>query len=224
MMYVCERRELKQVLAVADLHDVATPALLEEMIGMVGGRCHAVYSDPPWNPGNEKYWRNHANAPRTPGYDAFLDAWCAAAGVAIRCGATDVLCEQSANEAHWGLMVAAAGRAAWPRALPLLEWWEVQYGGSSSARPNTLLHFGGKPLSVSPWGMSGEAMTIRACAGLHLPAGAVLMDPCIGQGMTSRVAHYFGWNCVGTELNPARLQKTVEWLKRQGYRVERHAR
>jgi hypothetical protein len=68
--------------------------------------------------------------------------------------------------------------------------------------------------------MAGEPMTIRVCAGLQLPPGSVVVDPCMGKGMTSRMAHYFDWDCVGVEINPKRLAKTIEWLGRQGYDVE----
>jgi hypothetical protein len=53
---------------------------------------------------------------------------------------------------------------------------------------------------------------------LDWPDGATVADPCIGKGMTSRLAHEFGLHCVGTELAEKRLAYTTAWLEKKGYR------
>jgi hypothetical protein len=131
-----------------------------------------------------------------------------------------VFCEQSVNAKHRGMFLAAVARCSgWE--LPLLEEWTVYYGSPGSrscVRPNTLLHFGGEKLAGDPSGLSGEAMTRCVFDALGLPAGTVVADPCMGKGMTSRQAHEHGCDCFGTELNPARLEKTIAWLLKRGYR------
>lgn len=204
---------LVQMLAVADLREGP-----DVFLGLTGGVIDIVYSDPPWNPGNEKYWRTHAGA--TPvdegGYDVLLDSWCACiAGTSP----AHVFCEQSFNDKHRALFTAAVERCdGWD--LPLLEEWTVYYGSPGSrgcSRPNKLLHFGHVPITTDPSGLRGQKMTRVVCDGLDLPAGGTIADPCMGKGMTSREAHGHGWHCVGTELNPKRLEKTIAWLLKKGY-------
>src|SRR5690606_28575755 len=137
-----------------------------------------VYSDPPWNPGNEKYWRRHAGASPTRGYDRLLDAWCRCA---VACRAEHVFVEQSVNPAHKQLLLGAIARChGWT--LPLLEEWTVQYG--SPRRPNALLHFGAARLTTDPSGMHGIGMTREVFRGLRVRPGTAVADPCMGLGTT----------------------------------------
>lgn len=215
----CTRGARMQKLACWDLEAADTPAVVTALLPPT---CALVYSDPPWNPGNATYWRTHAGLRPCFSYPRFLDAWVAMVALCQERGATHVLTEQSATQGHCQMLHAAIARSTrW--SLPFLEDWAVFYGspGSTSVRrPNRLLHFGAVPLSTDPTGLAGEPMTIRACAGLGLPVGSWVIDPCMGKGMTSRMAHYFDWNCCGTELNPARLAKTLQWLERQAYTIE----
>lgn len=203
------RGEQEQRLAVADLttdEGLATFATLLE-----GLTVSIVYSDPPWNPGNEKYWRRYAKASETRGYDRLLDAWCRCV---VACRPEHVLVEQSIIPAHKQMLLDAIARCTgWH--LPLLEEWTVQYG--SPKRPNALLHFGREKLSTDPSGMHGIGMTRAVFRGLAIRPGATVADPCMGLGMTSRVAHEFGLSCIGTELNPARLERTIATLRKLGY-------
>ena len=212
-------RGLTQILLNADLED---PVTLSAVRSALPGAVSLVYSDPPWNPGNATYWRTHAGAMPCASYDRFLDAWVSVVAECQARGTTDVLSEWSANDRHRQMALDAVARnLAWR--LPLLEQWTVYYGSPGSAsvrRPNVLLHFGRMPLTTAPTGMAGEPMTIRACAGLRLAPGSWVVDPCMGKGMTSRMAHYFGWNCVGVEINAKRLAAARAWLRRQGYQEE----
>lgn len=200
------RRGLTQVLVCADLLTEADRIRLE-----LPARVDAVYSDPPWTPGNEKYWRRHAGVGDGRGYAAFLAAWHAVTAMCVQRGAEHVLVEQSENAGHRQAFLDA--RAGWN--LPQSKEWIVAYGRPS--RPNRLLHFSWRALTADPSGMSGQEMTLRACVGLHLPPGATIVDPCMGRGMTSRIAHILGWQFFGVELNPRRLAVASTWLRRQGY-------
>jgi hypothetical protein len=200
-------RGMLQKLAVADLINGGADVL----VGMASAPVALVYSDPPWSPGNEKWWRRYAGEDPPDDYNDLLDAWCRAV---VALAPRDVFCEQSANDAHRGLFLAAvARRDAWR--LPLLELWSVRYG--SSKLPNVLLHFGHTPITTDPSGMSGVKMTRTVLRGLAYQAGETVADPCMGLGMTSRLAHERGWNVIGTELNPKRLDRTIGWLLSHGY-------
>lgn len=170
-----------------------------------------VYSDPPWNPGNEKWWRRHAGLEPPDRYDRFLNAWC---DCASSCNTTDIFCEQSVNDKHRGMLLDAIQRCStWT--LPLVEEWTILYG--NPRRPNKLLHFGKTKLGVDPSGMHGDS--IVSCIFQALPKHTVVADPCMGLGTTSRQAHKYGFNCIGTELNQKRLQRTIDWLIQHNYKV-----
>jgi hypothetical protein len=220
-------RDLTQVLACADLCREETLRWYDRVLRPRSGRVWAVYSDPPWNPGNEKYWRTHATAAvgaeliaPSGGYDAFQAGWCGAAALAVQNGAQHLLVEQAANPDHQAYLVRGLEVAGVD--LPLQDTWMVHYGGTGKAarqRPNTLMHFGRRRLTTDPSDMNGESMTTRAMMGLGLRAGDVVVEPCVGKGMTSRTAHALGVGLVGTELNPMRLAESVRWLECQGYTI-----
>lgn len=217
--YQCVRKDRVQLFLCADLEADDTRGRLESLLPQ---RCDFVYSDPPWNPGNATYWRTHAGKDPCRDYHRFLDSWVRAVTSCIARGATDVFTEQSSKTVHQNMTHDAISRAGdtWP--LPLVEQWEVFYGspGSASVRyPNALLHYGHERIATDPSGMASEPMTIRVCAGLDFRPGSWVIDPCMGKGMTSRMAVYFDWNCVGVEINQARLDKTLAWLARQGYKI-----
>jgi hypothetical protein len=219
--YTCVRGNCTQILINGDLEDAKTIALF---YSIVPDKVRLVYSDPPWNPGNATYWRTHAGVGPCASYDSFLDRWTSVVSKCILQGATDVFTEQSINDKHRDMFISAVQRQeSWK--LPLVEQWTVFYGSPGSAsvrRPNSLLHFGSSLLRTDPQNMAGEPMTLRVCAGISAPPGSWIVDPCIGKGMTSRMAVYFSWNCIGIEINAKRLSVTIEWLKRQGYEVKSH--
>lgn len=174
-----------------------------------------VYSDPPWNGGNLRYWRTHAgeNDPPKQDFAAFIGHYAACVAV-LKPRACYV--EQSIGE-HSSLILAAAREPAWPN---LAGRWDVLYG--SPRRPNILLRFAGHPWDGDPAGMHGEAMTRHVFDREPLAVEKVpVCDPCIGLGMTARMAHTRGIACLGMELNPARLARTVAWLARKGLEVHR---
>lgn len=198
---------LTQRFAVADLAGGGE----SEFGTLLQGPVDVVYSDPPWSPGNEKWWRRYAKTAAPKDYNDLLRGWC---NCVIAAQPKHVFCEQSINSVHRQLLLdLIANLPDWR--WPLLEQWEVKYG--SPLRPNVLMHFGFEPLNVNPTGMHGEKMTSRVFDGLLWKHGQTFADPCMGLGMTSRMAHYYRANCIGTELNPSRLQRTIDWLLAHGY-------
>ncbi len=193
---------VEQRMVVADINDSPGPGTFVRPV--------VVYSDPPWSPGNEKWWRRHAKLQPPESYDRFVDSWCRWVAA---CSPTDVFVEQSINPKHRGILLKAVARCpAW--GLELIEQWEVLYGSAKAARPNVLLHFGDVKLKTDPAGLRGEPMTRRVFEGLE---PCVVADPCSGKGMTSRMAHHFGFDFFGTELNPKRMEKAVAWILKKGY-------
>jgi hypothetical protein len=204
-----EKDGLRQSFILGDIRHIGS-----DVAGAIATRNVVVYSDPPWNPGNEKYWRTQAGLKPAKSYGEFLDAWCR---VVSSCNPLHVFCEQSSSEKHNGMLLAAIERSGgWN--LDLIEKWTVCYGSKSSVRPNVLFHFGGTGISTDPSGLRGEKMTRTVFEGLHIPVDSTIVDPCMGKGMTSRMAHIFGCHCVGAELNAARMNVAVSWLLKEGYR------
>jgi len=218
--YRCEGENTVQLLACADLEESED---VEKIRQLLPDKVEIVYSDPPWNPGNRKYWRTHADAGHDGSYESFLDVWCGLVGECItQRGTEHVFTEQSFDDEDRQLFLDAVERVEeWT--LPLSDQFKVFYGSPGSRsrqRPNMLLHFSDTELNTDPSGLDGEPMTIRACAGVNFAEGSTVFDPCIGKGMTSRMALYFQWDCVGTEINPDRLGKTITWLERHDFEVE----
>lgn len=184
----------------------------------------AVYSDPPWNPGMEVYFRRLADVSETEGFAAFWDGFLASVRICMERGARHVLIEQGAREddraplmAAWTRLLEEECRTLLPDdgPLPFQRRYEVTYQGGR--RPSALLHWGITPLIRDPSRLHGPAMTREALLGCGLPRGAWVVDPCTGQGMTSRVAHRLDLNFMGLELHPDRLQVAEDWLRRKGY-------
>lgn len=181
-----------------------------------------VYSDPPWNAGNCRYWRGHAGRDRgRVDYGAFARLVCAAFA---SCRSRAVYCEQSINPRDNGAFLAAAAGTL----PPLAGRFKVHYGApvglsdrlAVCRRPNLLLRFANHGWAGDPTGLHGEAMTRHVFE--HEPeaaSSAAVADPCVGKGMTARMAHRFGLACVGMEINPARLAVTLGWLSRQGMEI-----
>ena len=176
-----------------------------------GRRAAVVYSDPPWNPGNEKYWRRYAGEAPPSAYDELLDGWCRCV---VHAQPMHVFVEQSVNPAHKAMLLRAIERCEGWR-LPFVEEWVCQYG--SPKRPNALLHFGPGPLGVDPSGMSGRALVKTVLGAVVVAPGSLVVDPCMGLGTTSYVSHLLDLDCAGTELNPARLERTIGKLIAAGY-------
>lgn len=115
---------------------------------------------------------------------------------------------------------------------PFAGEWTVYYGAPVTSgdrmaecrRPNKLLRFAGHSWSGNPSDMRGEAMTRHVFEHEPLVAsacGLYVADPCVGKGMTARMAQRFDLACLGMELNPKRLLVTLQWLEKQGLSVER---
>lgn len=201
---------LRQILAVADLVNGGVDVfsrLVEEV-----GKVDVFYCDPPWTPSVERTMRRRVGVLPNKSFDEFLDALVESV---TRCDPSHVFFEQSWNVVHrTSLLKAVNCSTLWD--LPFLDQWQVNYG--SPSRSNALLHWGREYLTTDPTCWSGDAMVRRVFEGIELRKSGVVVDPCVGSGTTSRVAHYFGQNFVGTDFNAGKLERAVNWLVRRGYR------
>lgn len=182
--------------------------------GCVGGLmgdelADAIYSDPPWGPGNQQYWhtmRERGAAPRTSWPD-FLLAFCGVCAT-YRKPAAPVFVEM-------GMRWADELDAAMLRAgLPRQRRWVVTYGPKKNPLPVTLNLYGPLDIEIAmPDPAHGEPVT-RAVLEAVVRPGAIVLDPCTGLGMTARITHRLGGVFRGTEMNAARLERTAEWLRK----------
>lgn len=170
-------------------------------------RADLIYSDPPWGPGNQQYWHTmnrRGSAPRTSWPD-FLTAFCAVCA-AFRKPETPVFVEMGTRWAdELDMAMAAVG-------LPRRRRWTTFYGPKRAPLPNTLSLFGADVDVLLPTPAHGEPVT-RAALRAVVRRGAIVLDPCTGTGMTARITHTLGGVFRGTELNSARLDKAITWLR-----------
>lgn len=169
----------------------------------------AIYSDPPWGPGNQQYWhtmRVRGSVPRTS-WPGFLAAFCAACAV-HRTADAPVFVEMGmrwADELDAAMLVAG---------LPRQRRWVVTYGPKKNPLPVTLSLYGPQDIKVvMPEPAHGEPVT-REVLRAVVRQGMRVLDPCTGLGMTARWTHTFGGHFRGTEMNAARLERTATWLRK----------
>lgn len=172
-------------------------------------RADVIYSDPPWGPGNQKYWhtqRERGAAPRTSWPD-FLAAF-ARAVAAHRKPTAPVFVEMGLR---WLDDLTAAMREV---GLPLMGDWHITYGPTGKPLPNRLMVFGVAVDVAIPVPPHGEPITNAALSAVVNP-GDIVLDPCTGLGMTARITHALGGRFRGCEMNAARLAHTEAWLRKR---------
>lgn len=175
-----------------------------------GDAADVVYSDPPWGPGNQRYWHTmnaRGSVPRTS-WPSFLAAFCGVCAAHRRPDAP-VFVEMGLR---WVDELDAAMRSV---GLEPRRRWRILYGPKRKPLPNVLSLFGPRDVEVTmPDPPHGEPVTRAALAAVVRP-GSIVLDPCTGLGMTARLTHALGGAFRGTELNAARLARTVAWLEKR---------
>jgi len=199
-----------------DLEDGA----FDRLLSLLPTAPSMVYSDPPWNAGNCRYWRTHAGVGRSVDFEAFSAIL--AHGIQAS-GVREAWLEMGLSETPRWLEIVR------PDLPPPAGQWQVYYGPPVTAgpykgcvgRPNYLHRFSDWcDVDSDPTGLKGERVTEWAFRNSAV-SGGIVVDPCVGRGMTVRMAHRFGMICFGNELNPKRLAVLLEWLRRAGYEPER---
>jgi len=187
--------------------DITTGSVRDVMGGEL---ADVIYSDPPWGPGNQQYWHTmnvRGSVPRTS-WGEFLHAFCRACAE-HRTQDAPVFVEMGLR---WVDELVAAMAAV---GLPLQRQWRCLYGQKKKPHANMLSLFGPRDIPVTmPDPPFGEPVT-RAALEACVRPGMIVLDPCTGLGMTARITHTLGGRFRGTELNPARLERTAAWLRRR---------
>ena len=176
------------VVAVGELtHDMARQVLH-------GKKADIVYSDPPWGPGNLKYWRTMNNESVEVNWEDFLYLFCSIVSsntkpsseifVEMGCRWVDQLAEQ----------MSLVGIQETHRI-------DCTYRGGAKRYPNILWHAGSEIDLEHRNG--GVTMTKEVLMSVAIPGGLVF-DPCCGKGMTAKCALRLDMDFVGIELNPQR--------------------
>ncbi len=163
----------------------------------------AIYTDPPWNAGNAKMFRNYAQAGPGAGYGVLLERL-------IEAG-RHYACPMYLQWSVMGLDVirAALGNANWN----IVQEWSLSYHKDGDMRliltfPSTMIDKGDKGPNCI---MDGAA--IRSVLN-HYDRGVVI-DPFLGLGSTMWVAHRLGWTCYGGEINPQKVSACLSRMSRQ---------
>jgi hypothetical protein len=172
-------------------------------------KASILYSDPPWGEGNMKFWtalmakQTGCARPEAIHFSTLLER---VIQLAIMHSSGMVFIE---NGVQWENQVAETMERG---GLHGVEISRTLYSDgpmcfvSGAIRGTT--HSGYKP----PYGMKGAALPAH-CVQHHAVKGGIVFDPCCGMGYTAKAAHKAGMRFFGNELNPARLRKTVNFLK-----------
>lgn len=178
--------------------DVMLPESLERL--MADRVASLAYTDPPWGPGNLKYWRTANGEAIAPDWPLFLRLL--AFQLATYCDGpifvemgTRWVSDLEAAMARVGRPIAAMATATYGR----------------PARPHAICLFGGDPAWLD--GLPSECWAAtREIARRAARPGEILLDPCLGLGKSAGVFADAGMAVYGMELNPGRLMRAARRL------------
>lgn len=166
-----------------------------------------IYSDPPWGPGNLKYWHTACGTTPLTDWPGFLRCFCEAIA-RHRMGDAPVFVEMGVRWVN-DLDQAMKAVGLLPERNP--RRWNITYG--AERRPNVLSLYGPVDhdidLSENGHGPAVTSVVLRAV----VKPGMLVLDPCTGKGMTARNTHKLQGHFRGVEMNEARLGETAEWLR-----------
>jgi hypothetical protein len=183
---------------------------------LAGERVDILYSDPPWGDGNLAYWQTMnkkmtgAETPQVKHdelYDRIME-------LVLRHVGGYVFIETGLRWKEYVvqrfLTVGLVNVVSYP----------LRYTSGAKLMENVLvcgltnfshLTQGWTQLNPSPF--RGAELVRRVVGSVARPGGIVL-DPCCGMGYTARAAVAAGMQFRGNELNQARLDKTIAFLKK----------
>lgn len=184
----------------------------DEVVSTLMGenKADVIYSDPPWGPGNQKYWHTmnqRGSKPRTD-WKTFLEAF-AKTCVNYRKLGAPVFIEMGLR---WTDDLDSAMGAV---GLDIVRRWTILYGPKKKPYKNTVALYGSPSPQIDlPDPPYGEPVT-RAILESVVKKGDIVLDPCTGKGMTARVTHLLNGIFYGAELNAERLRRTEDWLRKR---------
>ena len=164
-----------------------------------------AYTDPPWTPGIANGYRTKAGLTDKYPYDTLLDAILKAMKPA-ELGFIEIGLK---NEGALALACQNAG-------IPIQKAWDITYYGNRPARLLALHLHKSTTFELADFTGMDDAATPGFAIERHSIPGDVILDPCVGQGLTALWAQHHGCYCVGSELHPRRLAVTLEKLRLVG--------
>lgn len=183
---------------------------------MAGERADIVYSDPPWGEGNVRYWRTqNGQRDEAPSFDwpTFISAFCQTVA--------DSLTPTGIALVEMGLRWTGDLRERMQRVgFEERGAWVVRY---AVRLPCSLQLFSRQRLEAMPENLANRTGIdlVRRALRPYAAPGLVVLDPCTGLGNTAKLTDEYGMRFRGNELNPRRLQRTIDVLQR---RVDRRSR
>lgn len=165
-----------------------------------------LYSDPPWGDSYMKMFATHTQKatgtrPVQPSYQALCDRY---ADLIQRYVREWVFIEDGVR-AYKPMLDAVSPHLA---AVDVLS---MKYGDDLSAVLIVGRRTPGPLPTLHLEGLKGLPF-VKHVLGTVARPGAVVLDPCCGAGYTAKAAVFHGMTFLGNELNPARLQKTMDYL------------
>jgi hypothetical protein len=168
-----------------------------------GNLADIVYSDPPWGPGNLKYWRTMNGQKTKVDWENFIELFCFIvkkntkkdAEIFVEMGSRwiDQLSDTMSN---FGIIETQRFRC--------------YYKCGSKRYPNYLWHSG---TEIDLRYREGGLRMTKEVIGIISKPGLIVFDPCCGNGMTAKCALHFDMYFAGVELNPKRAAKTKQIIR-----------
>lgn len=192
------------ILAVGDRHILACGDI-EADNGLTLAREYGppaiAYTDLPYNESVAKSYRTKAGLDNDVRYDRFLNAvaW------TLSMTAGEVFVET-------GIESARPTKKALEKAGARVSYiYNITYYGEN---PAALVHgsFDGAPNPVPALQGADDAETPRIAIEAASDPGDIVMDICMGRGLTAVAAHETGRQSLGLELHPRRLAVSIEKL------------
>ena len=192
------------ILACGDLDKGDGPRLIAFGVPLMKD-IKTFYSDPPWNLGLAKAFRTKAGLSSDETEFVELMARVLELAASVR---GDVWIEMGHQHAKHV--------AEWMKIynIPWFCNFDITYADN---KPCALVYgtFSQVQPFVIPAHLRGEKIVEWALSRGTLP-GDVVLDPCLGLGMTTRVAHKLNLHVLGMELHPERLARSIDDLARLG--------
>ncbi len=177
------------------------------------GPVDVIYTDPPWNPGNLRYFYTLSGEPDVPDYLSFLEA----------------LAIIFKDVCPWGRIILDMGTKSFPKFQAIMEKWGGHLLGSEMTTYGNLR----RPLTMSVWTFGGETEPVEIPTALHgygeiawvirefVKKGDRFFDPCAGSLVYSILAARQGAQTFGIELIPRKLAAGLKSYAGDGYQVKR---
>lgn len=152
-----------------------------------------VFVDPPWNPGLATNFRRQAGYEERPDFPQLLGLVVQAVNAVDGPAYIEMGAQHQAD--ILALMVG----------YPHVDAWEVPY----TSHHSYVTRFGHTPAPTVLTGLKGLQVPSRAILA-DSRQGGVVVDFCLGLGATLQACMNLGRVCVGMELNPTRLARSIE--------------